>query len=54
MINNFQFLFSEPIVEIQVATKIPFVSELEGTPMPRVCIVTDRQLLESAEFQVSF
>ncbi|XP_015757149.1 PREDICTED: uncharacterized protein LOC107336596 isoform X1 [Acropora digitifera] len=44
----------EPIVEIQVATKIPVVSGLQGTPMPHICITTDRQLLESAQFQVSF
>ena len=54
MINILQFIFSEPIVEIQVATKIHFVSGLTGTPMPHIFIATDRQLLESAQFQVSF
>lgn len=53
-INNAQFIFSEPIVEIQVATKIPLVSWFKGTPIPHVCIATDREQFESTQFQVCF
>ncbi|XP_044174005.1 uncharacterized protein LOC114974698 [Acropora millepora] len=43
----------EPIVEIQVATKIPLVSWFKGTPIPHVCITTDREQFESTQFQQS-
>ena len=43
-INNVQFIISEPIVEIQVATKIPLVSWFKGTPIPKFVL----RLIESS------
>ncbi|XP_068748435.1 uncharacterized protein [Montipora capricornis] len=44
----------EPIVEIQVSTKIPLAPWCKGTPLPSICIARDRQQFESVGFQALF
>ncbi|XP_068748432.1 uncharacterized protein [Montipora capricornis] len=44
----------EPIVEIQVSTKIPLVSWFKGTPMPTINITDNRRQFESLPSQAPF